>query len=146
MAKQVNSKYNYQYDSTARAYAEPLEPLKVPVPGGQPKRKTKATPRSKADLAFGMQISICGLILFACALMYINSYASLRTKQKELNALKNEKIAVSNAITKVEAEMSQKLDLEYIKQRASEELGMRKPLAHQIVYIQLPEKSYTLYN
>ena len=78
--------------------------------------------------------------------MYINSYASLRTKQKELNALKNEKIAVSNAITKVEAEMSQKLDLEYIKQRASKELGMRKPLAHQIVYIQLPEKSYTLYN
>ena len=29
--------------------------------------------------------------------------------------------------------------------KATNELGMTKPYAHQIVYIELPEKSYTTY-
>lgn len=144
MAEQGKKKYNYQYESTARAYIELVEPLKVPTPSA-PRRKTKVAPKKKADVAFGVQMAVCGVFLFACSMLYINSYAMLRTKQSELNALKNEKIAVANAITKVEADITKKLDLEYIRQRATDELGMRKPLAHQIVYIQLPEKSYTSY-
>lgn len=145
MAERGKKKYNYQYESTARAYIELVEPLKVPTPS-DPRRKTKVAPKKKADVAFGVQMAVCGVFLFACSMLYINSYAMLRTKQSELNALKNEKIAVANAITKVEADITKKLDLEYIRQRATDELGMRKPLAHQIVYIQLPEKSYTSYN
>lgn len=144
MAEQGKKKYNYQYESTARAYIELVEPLKVPTPSA-PRRKTKVAPKKKADVAFGVQMAVCGVFLFACSMLYINSYAMLRTKQSELNALKNEKIVVANAITKVEADITKKLDLEYIRQRATDELGMRKPLAHQIVYIQLPEKSYTSY-
>lgn len=145
MAEQDKKKYNYQYDSTARAYIEPLEPLRVPTPSN-PKRKVKNFPKKKVDVAFGFQMTVCGVILFACSILYINSYAMLRTKQDALNTLKNEKIAVANSITKVEADITKKLDLDYIRQRATDELGMRKPLAHQIVYIQLPEKSYTSYN
>lgn len=145
MAEQGKKKYKYQYESTARAYIDPVEPLKVPTPSA-PRRKTKVPPNKKADVALGLQIAVCGVFLFACSMLYINSYAMLRTKQSKLNALKNEKIAVANAITKVEADITKKLDLEYIRQRATDELGMRKPLAHQIVYIQLPEKSYTSYN
>lgn len=145
MARQAKAKYNYQYDSTARAYVEPIEPLKGPVPAS-PKQHPVSRPKREADIAFGIQISVCVLVLFVSSFMYINGYASLRTKQRELNGLKNEKIAITNEITKVKAEMSKRLDLEYIRQRAINELGMRKPLAHQIVYIQLPEKSYTTYN
>lgn len=145
MTEHGKKKYKYQYESTARAYIEPLEPLKVPAPA-EPKRKTRVAPKKRTDVAFGVQMTVCGVVLFACSMLYINSYASLRTKQSTLNALKNEKIAVANAITKVEAQITKKLDLEYIRQRATEELGMRKPLAHQIIYIQLPEKSYTSYN
>ena len=73
-------------------------------------------------------------------------YLDIKSIIKVINTLKNEKIAVANTITKVEADITKKLDLDYIRQRATDELGMRKPLAHQIVYIQLPEKSYTSYN
>lgn len=145
MAKQARTKYNYQYDSTARAYAEQLEPLRIPTPA-DPKKRRKVASKPEVDKTFVFQLSVCGMVLFVCSLMYINSYASLRTKQLELNGLKNQKIAVTNAITKTEAEMAKKLDLETIRKRASEEFGMRKPLAHQIVYIQLPEKSYTSYH
>lgn len=144
MAKKERVKYNYQYDSVARAYAEPTEPVRIPVPS-DPKQKTKIAPKTKVDIAFGVQVTICGVVLFACALLYVQSYADLRTKQIELNRLKSEKIEVINQITGVESQMAKKLDLNEIRVRAVTELGMQEPLPYQIVYIDLPKESYTTY-
>lgn len=145
MAKEERMKYNYQYDSVARAYAEPTEPISIPVPS-EPKRKVKSAPRPKVDVAFGLQISICGVVVFICAMFYVHSYSLLRAKQTQLNDLKQQKIDVSNQITSVEAQMTEKLDLDYIRERATNELGMQNPAAYQIVYIDLPKKSYTTYH
>ena len=144
MAKKERVKYNYQYDSVARNYAEPIEPVRIPVPS-KPKQKTKAATKTRVDIAFGVQVSICGAVLFACALLYIQSYSELRAKQVELNQLKSEKIEVMNQITGVEAQMAKKLDLNEIRVRAINELGMQEPLPYQIVYIDLPKESYTTY-
>lgn len=144
MAKEERMKYNYQYDSVARAYAQPVEPNSIPVPG-EPKRKVRRAPRPKVDIAFGAQISICGVIVFVCSMLYVHSYSSLRAKQTQLNTLKEEKIAIANQITSIEAQMTEKLDLDYIRERATNELGMQNPAAYQIVYIDLPKKSYTTY-
>ena len=145
MAKEERMKYNYQYDSMARAYAQPVEPASIPVPG-EPKRKIKTAPRPKIDIAFGVQMTICGVVVFACSMLYVHGYSSLRAKQTKLNELKMEKIEVANQITSVETQMTQKLDLDHIRERATNELGMQNPLAYQIVYIDLPEKSYTTYH
>ena len=146
MAKEEKEKYNsYQYDSVARAYAQPLEPVKIPVTGN-PRRKHKAAPAPKVDIAFGVQVTLCGMVLFACSMIYIHSYSSLRARQNELNTLKTQKIAIANQITNVQAQMTKKLDLETIKKRAEKELGMQKPYAYQVVYLDLPEDSYTTYH
>lgn len=145
MAKEEKVKYGYQYDSVARAYAQPIEPVKIPVTG-DPKRKTRTAVSPKVDVAFGIQLTLCGAVLFVCSMLYIHSYSSLRAKQTELNTLKTQKITISNQITSVQAEMTKKLDLEQIRQRAVNELNMQKPLAYQIVYIDLPEKGYTTYH
>ena len=139
MAKEEKTKYRYQYDSVARAYEQPVS---IPVTS-EPKRKTKSVARPKIDIAFGVQVTICGAIVFACAILYVHGYSSLRAKQTQLNNLKAEKIAVSNKISTVQAKMTKKLDLDHIRERAANELGMQKPLPHQIVYIDLPDKSYT---
>ena len=145
MAKEEKTKYSYQYDSVARAYAQPTQPVSIPVTGA-PKRKTKSAPRPKIDVAFGVQLTMCGAILFACSMLYVHSYSSLRAKQTELNSLKAEKIEVSNKISTVQAKMTTKLDLEYIRERATNELGMQKPLPYQIIYIDVSDKSYTTYH
>ncbi len=142
MAYQVDKRYNYQYDSTARAYAEPIirpEPAKQPVKHRQPK------PRS-VDIVFGMQLSLCSVVLCISAFMYINSYATLSCKQRELNTLKNEMVNLKSEISDTEAKISEALNLDTIRERASKELGMREPLAHQIIYIQTQEQSYTGYD
>lgn len=144
MAKGERKYYHYQYDSTAKAYQEKIEPLHVPRPA-QPTKKTKAQPRRKVDTAFGFQLSVCGLIIFSSALFYVYNYAALRMKQTELKTMKNEKIMINNYITEVQAKIDEKLDLSIIEEKASKELGMTKPSPHQIVYIELPERSYTVY-
>lgn len=145
MAKEERVKYNYQYDSTARAYELSADPVRIPVPS-EPKRQTKIASKSKVDFVFGMQMSMCGIVLFACAILYVHGYSSLRAKQTHLNDLKAEKVTVVNQIKNVEAKMTKQLDLDTIKERAINELGMQKPLAYQIVYIDLPEQSHTTYD
>ena len=144
MAKKERVKYNYQYDSVARNYAEPIEPVRIPVPS-EPKPKTKVATKRQIDLAFGVEVSICGAVLFALALFYVQSYSELRTKQIELNELKSKKIELMNQMTEVESQMAKKLDLNEIRTRAVNELGMQEPLPYQIVYIDLPKESYTTY-
>ena len=99
----------------------------------------------RGSLAFGIQMAICGAVLFSCSMFYIGNYAQLRINQTELKTLKDEKIMVTNAITELQAKMHEELDLSKIEAKATNELGMTKPYAHQIVYIELPEKSYTTY-
>ena len=146
MAKEERKYYSYQYDSTAKAYTERIEPVRVPTPTTISQPKPAALPRKKVDIAFGLQVSICGLAIFACSLLYVHHYAALRIKQTELKNLKNEKIMVMNNITEMQAKIDEKLDLSVVEERAEKELGMTKPGAHQMVYIELPKKSYTSYN
>ena len=145
MAKEERKYYDYQYDSTAKAYTEKIEPLRVPSPI-EPAKKTRTVTRRKVDTAFGLQVSLCGIAIFASSLLYVHHYADLRMTQRQLQNLKNEKITVTNNITEMQAKIDEKLDLSVIEERASHEFGMTKPSAHQIVYIELPERSYTSYD
>lgn len=142
MAKGESKHYHYQYESTARAYPEKVDPLRIP---SSPTSRPHALPKRKIDVRFGMQMSICGMVLFICSFFYIHSYATLRIKQMELRNLKDQKIMVTNNITEMQAKIDKKLDLSAIEEKATRQLGMTKPYAHQIVYIELPEKSYTTY-
>ena len=143
MANNSNRAYNYQYDSSARAYA--AEPLRKPLPQKEPNKKGKIKKSRKLDKAFCMQISICGIAVFASAFIYVNSYAELRKSQSELIELKSEMIQLKSDINDVEAKIASKLNLSNISKRAESELGMQEPLPHQIVYFELPEESYTSY-
>lgn len=143
MADELNKGYNYQYDSTARAYEQPVI---VPVPITEPLRRSRKASKKNIDINFGMQLSICGAVLFTSAFLYINSYASLRAKQDQLIDLKNDIIVLKSTISETQAKISEMLNLDYIRERAASELGMREPLPHQIVYIELPEESYTSYD
>ena len=60
------------------------------------------------------------------------------TKQKS----KLEDLKSANAI--LEAELTEQLDMDYIKQEATERLGMSEPQPYQVVYINVPKQSYTV--
>ncbi|MBQ3031904.1 MAG: hypothetical protein IJ969_01460 [Anaerotignum sp.] len=66
-----------------------------------------------------------------------NAEVSLRQQKNDLDNLK-----AANAI--LEAEMAEQLDMDYIKQEATERLGMNEPQSYQVVYIDVPKQSYTV--
>lgn len=69
--------------------------------------------------------------------MVDNVEVSLRKQKSELENLKS-----ANAI--LEAELTEQLDMDYIKKEATERLGMSEPQPYQVVYIDVPKQSYTV--
>ena len=66
-----------------------------------------------------------------------NAEVTLRQQKSELESLKS-----ANAI--LEAELTEQLDMDFIKTEATERLGMSEPQSYQVVYIDVPKQSYTV--
>ena len=66
-----------------------------------------------------------------------NAEVSLRRQKSELENLKS-----ANAI--LEAELTEQLDMDFIRTEATERLGMSEPQSYQVVYIDVPKQSYTV--
>ncbi|OON97279.1 MAG: hypothetical protein ATN36_00575 [Epulopiscium sp. Nele67-Bin005] len=88
---------------------------------------------------------ICGFAVFlACSgFIYINVQFS--NQQTQLQSLNIELQEVKSRINATETIIATQINLDYVRQRASEELGMTEPSPHQIIYLTLPEESYTIY-
>lgn len=84
------------------------------------------------------------LVLFLGCIAFVgmnvivdNAEMSIRQQKSTLEDLKS-----ANAI--LEAELTEQLDMDYIKQEATERLGMSEPQSYQVVYIDVPKQSYTV--
>lgn len=84
------------------------------------------------------------LVLFAGCIAFMGmnvlvdqASVSLRKQKSELESLHS-----ANAI--LEAELTEQLDMDYIKTEATERLGMSEPQPYQVVYIDVPKQSYTV--
>lgn len=91
-----------------------------------------------------MKMIAMALVLFAGCIAFMGMHVvvdhaevSLRRQKSTLEDLKS-----ANAI--LEAELTEQLDMDYIKQEATERLGMSEPQPYQVVYIDVPKQSYTV--
>ncbi len=146
MGEGFGSKYRYEYGSTARAYYEAIPTSPSRLPEQRPRPQVRPRTQPKTDRALVVKLSVCGFFVFTCTFMYVHLYSTLATAQAELKLVKNEIRETRSSISYTQSQISEKLNLDYIRQRASKELNMAEPLPHQIVYIELPEQSHTLYN
>lgn len=142
MGQGSQKRYSYQYGSEAKNYYAPA----TNPDWQEPRRKSAPSTHKKLDIKLISQLSLCGTVVFVCAFLYVHMYSSLITAQSELKSLKNEIRETKSSISYTKSKISEKLNLEYIKERASKELGMGEPLPYQIVYIDLPKQSYTIYD
>ena len=58
--------------------------------------------------------------------------------------LKDELVALKSENTTLQAEISDSVDLDYIKKEATERMGMTEPQPYQIIYIDVPKQSYNV--
>lgn len=140
MADNLYRNNQYQYGSAARNYY-----TAPPLPQREDEKRPKAVPQKANDFAFVFKLFLCAAVLFSSIFVYVSMYASLNMKQSELKQLKNEIREAKSSVNEIKSVIATKLNLEHIQEVASTQLHMREPLPHQVVYIDLPENSYTVY-
>lgn len=144
--KQNNSGSYYTYGNVAYELQPDYTPYRVRE---EEEERRKAEVRAAKEEARENKVSFVKMVavafvLFAGCIAFMGMHVmvdqaevSLRKEKSNLEDLKS-----ANAI--LEAELTEQLDMDYIKKEATERLGMSEPQPYQVVYINVPKQSYTV--
>ncbi|MGL4362493.1 MAG: hypothetical protein ACRCSG_04365 [Cellulosilyticaceae bacterium] len=136
---------SYQFGTEAPKY--PInEPYSVPRPDDKPLKRPVAKPKYNPDYLYIIKMSVCGFVIFASSWSFITRTSNLSEKQRTLKNITTRIRETQSEIYNVQAIISANLDLESIQNIAQTQLNMAEPLPHQVVYLELPQESYTVYN
>lgn len=109
------------------------------------KRAARAAEQEERELrlSFAKTLGIA-LVLFIGCIALVGMHVIVDHAEVSLRRQKSALEDLKAANDVLEAEMTAQLDLDYIKQEATERLGMREPQSYQMVYIDVPKQSYTV--
>ena len=88
-------------------------------------------------------IAASGVFFFGCVLT-ITAVSSVTEMRYRITELKEELITIQNENIVLASEISDTINLDYIEERAVNDLGMTEPQEYQIKTISVPEQSYTV--
>lgn len=146
--KPRRTSYGYQYGSEAKNYGAHVQSLPKQTPRYEEVslKRSRVTPYHKADWGFGLKLILGGSILFGVTFGFVHECSNLASRQSQLKVINAEMREVKSSINNVESIIASSLNLDHIQELATIKLDMTEPLPHQIVYIELPKESYTVYN
>lgn len=128
-----------------------LQPRYVPSPARQEeeeearKRAARAAEQEEREtrLSFAKTLGIA-FVLFVGCIAFVGMHVVVDHAEVSLRQQKSKLEDLKAANDVLEAELTAQLDLDYIKQEATERLGMSEPQSYQMVYIDVPKQSYTV--
>ncbi len=142
----MNTGSYYTYGNVAYELQPDYTPYRVREEEEERRKEAARIAKAEARERRVSSVKMIGiaLVLFVGCIAFMgmnvvvaNEEITLRKQKSELSDLKS-----ANAI--LEAELTEQLDMDYIKQEATERLGMAEPQPYQIVYIDVPKQSYTV--
>lgn len=143
MANKPIKPYRYQYGSEAKNYQ--TTPYKLPKETQEPLKRPRVQACPKVEWAFALKMISCSALVFIGALSFVYLSSILSSKQIQLKRMTTELRDTQSNISHLEATIASKLNLEHIQYVAYTQLNMSEPLPHQIVYIEIPKESHTIY-
>ena len=136
----------YTYGNVAYELQPDYTPYRVREEEEERRREAARVAKEEArenKVSFVKMVGVAFVLFIGCIafmgmhVMVDQAEVSLRKEKSNLEDLKS-----ANAI--LEAELTEQLDMDYIKQEATERLGMSEPQPDQVVYINVPKQSYTV--
>ena len=134
----TSSAYDYDYDR--REIYEGEDKRKA----NSIKLKREALAEKKAGRAHGLKLICALMFVFSGCIVTMASYAAVDGQRVSNNALKTELSTLKNQNSELQAKIADETDLTYIEQEARGRLGMTEPQPYQLVYISVPQQSYTV--
>lgn len=136
----------YTYGSVARELQPDYTPYRVREEEAERRKEEAriAKAEARANRIVSVKMIAVAVALFVGCLAFVGVNVVVDAAEVELRQQKSslEDLRATNAI--LEAELTEQLDMDYIRQEATERLGMSEPQPYQIVYIDVPKQSYTV--
>ncbi len=144
------TRYEYKgerlYSGTGTAYDIPIEypprrqtsiPLNVPQKkvGEKPVRETRKAVRINKKRFTRFALCVC--MFFALCFTVLYRYAIILQSNQEIRALEDKMDAIVAENQTLQTKIDKQLEISEIERVAGEELGMMKPQAYQIFYIDM---------
>lgn len=144
-------KYNQHTDNSYNTTSVAYETLPQYYPSKNEdakKERILQARREKAerlrDRVISFKFAIAVAFVFGCCILTMSSYARVVEKREQISTLKSELSKIQSENNALSAEIAEQVNLEVIEKEAIERLGMAKPQQYQIIYIDVPEQSYTV--
>ena len=139
---------NYNYSSSAYAY----EPAPLPQERVFEEERLERLKRERAMLegekrkatAHKLKLTVAVGVVFAGCFVMMNSYAAVTEQRVLNNKMKDELVALKSENAALQADITDSVDLQYIKNEAINRLGMTEPQPYQVIYIDVPKQSYNV--
>lgn len=157
--KRKVSKKMYQdakayYTHGGAAYdIEPFEEIEEEAPKKRRvKKKSKKYSDSKkmalqgrANRVYSIKIALVLGVFFCGTLAFMWSSALVTSQRVETQRYRDKLADLKSENALLAIDVSEQMDLDTVKQIATEKLGMVEPQPYQIQYIDVPEQSYTIH-
>lgn len=142
----MNERSYYTYGSVAHELQPDYTPYHIRE---EEEERRKAAARIAKAEAREEKVSSAKMILVAVSLFlgclaFMGMHVVVANEEVSLRRQKSQLADMRSANAILEAELTEQLDMDYIKQEAIERLGMAEPQGYQIVYIDVPKQSYTV--
>ena len=132
---------SYNYGSTARAYSNSYDRQSN-------KRNKKAAVETirveEYSVAYRTALIAVMLLMAALAIVFLCLYGYNYKLSSEISELQTQLNELKEDNYYLESDFENNLNLDYIEEVAVNRLGMQKPSAYQIKYINVPKQSYTI--
>lgn len=144
--KSVTKLYYYSADSTAYE----LDPIYRNREEEEKRRKIlqkkqrQAAEYKRAILKHRVKFVVALALVFAGCIAIMVPHTMIVSQTRTNNALRDELSALKGENVSLEADIANKVNLEYVETEATERLGMSEPQPYQISYINVPKQSYSV--
>ena len=136
----------YNYTSVAHDYAPAYENSKKINKRIKKIKKEKYVKVEQGLKIFSLKFIITFMIVTTFVIGIIFVEALIVQRKFEIDSLNITLKEISENNKNLETELVKNLDLEYVENVASFELGMQKPSTYQVIHINVPKESYSQKN
>lgn len=144
--KNYNNAY-YNNSSVAYDYNDDKENYEQRRRKNIEKRKKQKRVKIKTvneQTVHSFRVYFTAFVVFGFSIFIIASNAFVADQKIQIQELKNELKQIDENNSNLKNELTKNLDLKEVEKLASDKLGMQMPADYQIVYIDVPQQSYTV--
>lgn len=135
----------YTYGNVAYELQPDYTPERVREHEKQRREKAQAAKaEARERRRFSVRMIAASLTVFIGCIAFMGVNVMVEHTEVSLRRQKSTLEDLKSANTILEAELTEQLDLDYVKEEATGRLGMSEPQPYQIVYIDVPRQSYTV--